>query len=101
VEAASTDEWAGYNTIVELQALPVQCICAPAPRWFDDQAERAQQLAAASPTFHVFSGSDPQELAALMAVCLDVPPAAARPIVRPEGASRAAALILEHSKRAR
>jgi UDP-N-acetylglucosamine--N-acetylmuramyl-(pentapeptide) pyrophosphoryl-undecaprenol N-acetylglucosamine transferase len=86
---------AGYNTIAEIVTLGVPAIAVPAVRDSDDQFERAFDAGRASPVFEAYDGHDPAALGALMLDVLSRPRPAAPDALPAQGASRAAACLLD------
>jgi UDP-N-acetylglucosamine--N-acetylmuramyl-(pentapeptide) pyrophosphoryl-undecaprenol N-acetylglucosamine transferase len=84
----------GYNTVAELRALGVRCICVPAPRESDDQFERAAQAAAASQVFRMYDGHDAAPLASLLLEALQAPRAEVVSTEPPSGARTSAEHLL-------
>jgi UDP-N-acetylglucosamine--N-acetylmuramyl-(pentapeptide) pyrophosphoryl-undecaprenol N-acetylglucosamine transferase len=85
----------GYNTIAEVSRLGVPTICVPAERPYDDQHERAAQLAAACPHIHSWQGSVAEELSTVISACLSAEKPAKQKQADAPGANAAADLILK------
>jgi hypothetical protein len=75
----------------------VPVICVPAARRFDDQHERARQMARLYGQFHVWQNPDVNSLAALIVQVLQTPITASSNNTKHEsqGAELAAAVLLE------
>jgi predicted glycosyltransferase len=84
----------GYNSINELVLLGTPTICIPAERGFDDQFERARDVAAKCANVCCFEGASAEHLAALMEARLKTSPNRDRG-EEPDGAYRAALHILK------
>ena len=85
---------AGYNSANELVLLGTPTVMIPAQRGFDDQFERAAQMAVLSPHMHVVTDASPENVARQVEKMLMNP----QPRVRrepPDGAYLAAAHLLQ------
>jgi predicted glycosyltransferase len=83
---------AGYNTVAELAEVSAKSVLVPAPRQWDDQCARADKTARANSNFRIYRGSEPAELAQLLAELLQTPTLPLRQ-TKIDGAHRAATTI--------
>jgi UDP-N-acetylglucosamine--N-acetylmuramyl-(pentapeptide) pyrophosphoryl-undecaprenol N-acetylglucosamine transferase len=87
---------AGYNTVAEVSVLGVPTICVPAERYFDDQFERAERIAASAPNFYVCRASEIDKIANLINSCIQLPArVASNEVTESNGAKLAADLLLD------
>jgi predicted glycosyltransferase len=84
----------GYNTIAEIAGAGIPAICVPAEAKFDDQSERALQLAAGRSGVEVLFTFDPEPMAAAIIRMLSSPSLSPRPNSEQHGADSAASLLL-------
>lgn len=87
---------AGYNTIAEVMQLGTTAILVPAPRFGDDQFERAENAAAESSVVRVWHQTSAEPLDILIDQCLDSSCERKPPDrISTPGAKRAASAIFE------
>jgi UDP-N-acetylglucosamine:LPS N-acetylglucosamine transferase len=86
----------GYNTLAEVAALGVRAICIPAPRLWDDQTERAVQVANSCPQVEIFQTGTAGDLARAIERSFAKPYLAGRTrSIGTPGATKAAEAIME------